>query len=112
MVTRNTVDDGLSWQVQQIGRHFGMRMNQVRLDLSGAGRTHVYYRREKNDVIISSRLRETMSPDELEFVLASALTKLIRDAGSGDTAIDSTLMRSILPTRLAKIRDASRAETV
>jgi hypothetical protein len=66
-------DDSLTWQAQQLSRYFGRRIDVVRVDSSGRGKTRSFCTMTKSEIVISEQLLKTFTPAELEFTIANRI---------------------------------------
>ena len=69
--TRISPDDGLTWRARQLGMQMGVRPQEVQVeDSSKAAHNATMANDRGGHILISRKMLDVMSPDELEFLLA------------------------------------------
>lgn len=72
--TRKTVDDELTWRARQLGRDIGVRPHEVLVEESSrAAHVATISREGGRNLLISQKLKEVLTPTEMDFVLAQQL---------------------------------------
>lgn len=74
--TRDEADIALTDQAREIGRQMGARPDQVQIDNSARASQFLSFSTSGQNIVVSQKARETLTPDEMRFLLAHQVALL------------------------------------
>lgn len=84
---RDEADIALTDQAREIGRQMGARPDQVQIDGSARASQFLSFSTSGQNIVVSQKARETLTPDEMRFLLAHQVALLKSPDRSSQTII-------------------------